>query len=340
MSEYRYNLITNRWIILAAGRGGRPFDFARRPKPSLPDYDEDCPFCPGHEQKTPPEAFAVRPADTKADSPGWSVRVVANKYPALSIPPDTPSAIGGLESRPGHGLHEVIIESPRHNCSFNEHETQQALLIGRTLRDRYRIHQQNPHLRLISIFYNHGSAAGASLAHPHFQLIAQSMIPPRLTAQLEHHRRYYHQHGRRPFEALIEAELADGSRVIASQDHFVVLCPFASEVPFEVYLLPRQNQNHFGMITDEMLDPFLRLLRQIINRWNEGLNHPDYNLVFHSAPADGKDYPQFRWYVQLYPRLNTPGGFELATDIYINTVSPESAALFYRSENKFPSSPC
>ncbi|MFC1782942.1 galactose-1-phosphate uridylyltransferase [Planctomycetota bacterium] len=335
MSEYRYNLITNQWVILAPRRGGRPSDFSRCSKRSLPDYDEDCPFCPGHEQMTPPETFAVRPTDTKADNPGWSVRVVPNKYPALSDQTDIPSVGGGVNSRPGRGLHEVIIESPIHNRSFDQHEFEHVLLVCRTLRERYRIHQENPLVRLVSVFYNQGRTSGASLAHPHFQLIGQSVIPPRLTAQLKHCRDYYEQYDKTVFDEVIDSELAAGNRIIAAPHDFVALCPFASEVPFEVYLLPRVSQNHFGMITDDMLGDFVQLLQRITNRLSKGLGDPDYNLVFHTAPADGDDYPGFRWYVQLYPRLNVPGGFELTTGVYINTVSAESATQFYRGESEF-----
>ncbi|MCP4708521.1 MAG: galactose-1-phosphate uridylyltransferase [Planctomycetes bacterium] len=331
MSEYRYNLITNRWVILSAQRGHRPSDYSRRQSPSISDYDENCPFCPGQEKMTPPEIASLRPTSTEPDSPGWTVRVVPNKYPALHEKIELFNCDPSI-ARPALGRHEVIIESPRHNCSFEQHDFEQARQICYTLRERYLNHHRNRRPRLISIFYNHGRTSGASLSHPHFQLMAQDVIPSRLIDQLNHCRNYLHQHQQNVFDVVIQNELTDKSRLVAENNFFAAFCPYASMVSYELYLVPKIDQSHLGMITDEMLDDFTQLLQHILRRLKHNLNDPDYNLVFHTAPSDEKDYPGFRWYVQLYPRLNVPGGFELATDTYINTLPPESAAQSYRDE--------
>ena len=331
MSEYRYNLITNRWIILSAQRGHRPSDFSRCYSPSISEYDENCPFCPGQEKMTPPEIFALRPTPTKPDSPGWTIRIVPNKYPALHEKSegrqDHLSTV-----QPALGRHEVLIESPRHNASFDQHDFEHARQICHTLRRRYLYHQKNRQTRLISIFYNHGPASGASLAHPHFQLMAQYIIPSRLKGQIEHCQNYWREHQQNVFDVVIQNERADKSRLVAENQSFIAFCPYASMTSYELYLIPKINQSHFGMIPDDLLDDFTRLLRHVLQRLRHNLNDPDYNLVFHTAPSDHQDYHGFRWYVQLYPRLNVSGGFELATDVYINTLSPESAAQAYRDE--------
>ena len=143
MSEYRYNLITDQWVIIADDRGRRPTDFQPTEEPKNSDFDETCPFCPGREAMTPPETFAIRPPDAPPDTPGWTVRVVPNKFPALERVDNPVETDFPLMQHPGVGHHEVIIESPRHNISMGHHDPDQAVLICRILRDRYRYHADN-----------------------------------------------------------------------------------------------------------------------------------------------------------------------------------------------------
>jgi len=331
MSEYRHDLITNRWVILAAGRGKRPSDFARHRRLTAA-FDEKCPFCPGHEQLTPPEVYAQRSADSKADSAGWSVRVVPNKFPAVGQENDEAGSDGVLGWRGGSGVHEVIIESVRHDVHFAYHDFIQAMAIMQTLRGRYQHHLAGGKVELVTIFNNHGRSSGASLVHPHFQLIAPTIVPPRLQNQLKYCRDYYDRQGRSVFEAVLEEELSGGVRIAASNERFVALCPFGSANPYEVYVLNRKAMAHFGQMDDENLADCARILQQLLKRLAEGLGNCDYNLAFHTAPRGYAEDDCFSWYIQLCPRLGVSGGFEMATDVYINTVAPEAAAAFYRGE--------
>jgi len=365
MPQYRYNLITDQWVIIAGDRGRRPTDFQSTEEPKNSDFGETCPFCPGHETMTPPETFAIRPADTPPDSPGWSVRVVPNKYPALRSVDNQVETNLPLKQHPGAGSHEVIIESPHHNICMGHHDSDQAVIICQILRDRYRYHvaqftrtchsERSEESRariegLVTIFYNHGATSGASLSHPHFQLLTQSVIPPRLLYLLQHCRQYHQQHGRSVFDAVIEAELDAQERILTCTDDFIVFCPFASRSPFEIYLLPRFEQTHFGQLDDAVLKTFSETLQQTLRCMDEHLNNPDYNMVFHTAPlschsfallkdkserseeshSNKEDYPGFRWFLHICPRIGVTGGFELATDVFINTIPPETAAQFYR----------
>jgi len=358
--EYRYNLITDQWVIIAGDRGKRPTDFQTADGPQDSDFDENCPFCPGHEKMTPPETYAIRPAGTPPDSPGWSVRVVPNKFPALSPKDKQPHTSLPLQQHPGIGHHEVIIESPHHNLCMGHHDPDQAFLICQTLRDRYRFFTNNNSAqdchserseesharteRLVTIFYNHGATSGASLSHPHFQLLTQSVIPPRLSRQLQHCRQYQKQQNQSVFDAVIAAELDAAERILTCTDDFIVFCPFASRTPFEIYLLPRFEQLHFGQLDDNKLKSFSEILQQTLHAMDKHLNVPDYNMAFHTAPLPshserseesqphGEMHPGFRWYIQICPRIGITGGFELATDVFINTVAPEVAADFYRSQ--------
>ena len=359
MSEYRYNLITDQWVIIAGPRGRPPTDFQLKEEPKNSDFDENCPFCPGQEKMTPPETYAIRPVNTPPDSSGWTVRVVPNKYPALKPVDNQVDTNLPLKQHPGIGLHEVIIESPHHNICMGHHEPDQAFLICQTLRDRYRYFANNfvqdchserseeslaSKVGLVTIFYNHGAISGASLSHPHFQLLTQSVIPPRLLYLLQHCRQYHQQYGRSVFDAVIEAELDAQERILTYTDDFIVFCPFASRSPFEIYLLPRFAQLHFGQLDDALLKSFSEILQRTLNVMDKHLNNPDYNMVFHTPPLschserseesqpNGEIHPGFRWFLQICPRIGITGGFELATDVFINTVPPEAAADFYRSQ--------
>lgn len=331
MSEYRYNRITDQWVIIAGDRNQRPTDFQKGQKPKETDFDQACPFCPGHETMTPPETFAIRPADTLPDTDGWTVRVVPNKYPALQTIDNRADTNIPLRQQPGVGHHEVIIESPHHSLCMGHHESDHAEHLCRVLRDRYRhFAQSSDSTKLVTIFYNHGATSGASLCHPHFQLLAQSVIPPRLCSLLRHCQQYYDQYGQSVFDAVIESELTAGQRIVTVTDDFVVFCPFASRSPFEIYLLPRCAQSHFGQLDDTLLKPFSEVLQQTLRCVDEQLGSPDYNMAFHTAPSGDQDYPGFRWYIQICPRVSITGGFELATDVFINTIPPETAAQFLR----------
>lgn len=328
MNQYRYNPLSDRWIILADSRKKRPHRFT--PAPPAEPFVQDCPFCPSHEKMTPPETFALRPDASAPDTPGWQVRVVPNKYPALTPDADPPTA--GRHTQPGLGVHEVIIESPQHDHSFADHSPAHAAQLLGVLRDRYRTHAQNSHLRLICIFNNHGRHSGASLPHPHFQLIAPAVLPISHAHRLTHYQNYYSQHNRSIFDAVLEEELTAGDRIIATNEHFVAFCPYGSRCPFEAYIVPRQNDPDFAAASDDVLASLAQLLQPALARLKEGLGDPDYNLALHTAPLNEDCTDTFRWFLEIYPRLATRGGFEIGTHMYINTTAPETAAAFYRNE--------
>ncbi|MBN1846015.1 MAG: hypothetical protein JW810_10045 [Sedimentisphaerales bacterium] len=361
MTEYRYNLITDEWVILADQRHGRPSDFGRSEGNGTSAGDPDCPFCPGNESRTPPETFALRPPDSPADGAGWLVRVVPNKYPALSqsCPHGREPNLAAWRAD-GFGRHEVIIESPRHDVWIGHHDPEQAVRVVRTLRDRYRHHAATfllnpagspagrepagPSAGLVTIFYNHGITSGASLSHPHFQLLVQSVVPPRLAARRAHADRYLREHRRSVFSAVLDWELSQGERICFTDDHFVVFCPYASRSPFEMLVVPRGDQEHFGQVPDGEIASLAGILQKALRHLDNALGRPDYNLVIHTAPfTSDRESPvssspdAARWYMQICPRLSTPGGMELATDVYINTVAPEYAAAMLRSGAGKPS---
>ncbi len=333
MPEYRHNLITDNWVIIASERGTRPFDFARPGSSVDSEYEEKCPFCPGHEHTTPPETYAHRPNETQADTEGWSLRVVPNKFPFLAPGQGAGGCEEDFHSKWADGHHEVLIESPHHSRHFAKLHVDQACDVIKGLRARYRYHQSRQGIRHVSIFKNHGRSAGASLAHPHFQIAASSLLPSSVSRYFQYCTDYFDRQEISPFESVLKKELTSGKRLISQNDDFVAFCPFASQCPFEVYVVAKMAVLEIGAFTDKMVNNLSEILQGVLVRLCDGLNNPDYNLIFHNAPiCDASDVQGFRFYLQIYPRLTTIGGYELATSTFINTIAPETAASFYRDE--------
>ncbi len=352
MNEYRQNPLTGNWVIIAACRGDRPQEFlttgAAAPAP-LPSRDERCDFCPGNERRTAPEIYALRDDYSTVDHEGWRVRVVPNKYPAVSIDADpvpSPEEVASgkwkppstsdhaqsplRQSRPAVGMHEVVIESPLHDRHFALHDDRHATLLVQALRHRCRMVMQARDVRYACVVKNHGSRSGASIRHPHFQLVATAVVPPAVGRIIERQETFARENGRPLFNALLEDELSAGSRVIAVADQFVVLAPWASQAPYETWIIPRTAINSFRELPDDQTAAFALVLRDTLRRLHRRLNDPDYNLIIHDAPRGDRAREHHRFFVQILPRVMSPAAFELGTGVFINHVPPESAAALLR----------
>jgi UDPglucose--hexose-1-phosphate uridylyltransferase len=347
--EYRQNSLTGNWVIISPGRAARPQQFTGHDKQSLPQRDDDCDFCPGNEHKTTPEVYAVRDDYSAVDREGWHVRVVANKYPAVTIDaagvptpasaapdrvpaPEVSSTQSKLRpSRPGVGMHEVVIESPAHDRHLALQDTVQATRIVETLRHRYRMIMQARDVRYISVIKNHGRRSGSSLHHPHLQIIATAVVPPSAGFMVDRQEAFAKEAGRSYFEAVLEEELSSGKRIVGMNEEFVTLSPWASQVPYEMWIVPRRQMSAFGDLPDEQMERFAIVLRDALYRLHQGAGDPDYSFAIHSAPKGQRAQQHHRWFVQIAPRLTTPAGFEFGTGMYINTVAPEDAAATMRN---------
>ncbi|HBT47053.1 MAG TPA: galactose-1-phosphate uridylyltransferase [Peptococcaceae bacterium] len=338
MPELRQDPVTGRWVIISTERAKRPSDFRRQKDeegPVQPDRKEkNCPFCPGNEKETPPEVFALRLAGTSADTPGWQVRVVPNKFPALTANGDGRKKTSGLyNSLDGIGVHEVIIEGPDHEVELREYKPDHAVRVLQTWRQRYLQHARDGRLAYVQIFKNYGTEAGASLRHPHSQLIATPVIPPDLQEEIRRAEEYMEREESCLYCDLLETELRQGARVVAFNKHFLAFCPFASRFPFETWIFPRQHQPSFGDLTDAQLEDLVSLLQDLLDRLAKTLADPPFNLIVRTAPLH-QEVPTYHWHLQLLPRLTTVAGFEWGTNIYINPTSPEHAAQFLNDVNK------
>jgi UDPglucose--hexose-1-phosphate uridylyltransferase len=264
---------------------------------------------------------------TSAVSGAWQVRVVPNKYPAVSqidCPADLSSDF--YETRPGEGIHEVIIEAPDHIISFSGLDQDQAALVFLAYRDRLKCLGEDPQIAYAQIFKNSGAAAGASLEHTHSQLIATSVVPTQVQSELARSQVYFQQHGRCAFCDMILQELQAGVRIVAQTPSFVAFCPFASQFPYEIWVLPRHHACSFDDTKDEEVRELADLILDLIGRIEFALNDPAFNYLIHTSPFRGGSSNHYHWHIEISPRLTKTAGFEWGAGDYINTVSPEDAA--------------
>lgn len=338
MPELRKDPVTSTWVIFSAERSKRPSDFPHAEPDTLPEHDDACPFCYGNETKTPPEVEAIRKNDSKPDTPGWYVRVVPNKFPALSLneQADTTRIAGNTlyQTLPGYGAHEVIVESPKHNASLSSHPLEQLEMIWRIIRSRYSEHEGNGRLRYVQAFKNHGSTAGASLKHSHFQIIATPTIPSTVVLELGRSLQYYIDTARCIYCDIIHQEMADQARVIEDTEHFLATCPFASRFPFEICILPKRHDSDFADITDTEVRDLSALTKKVFGKMDKALSDPPFNLVIHSAPIGLAAKEHYHWHIEIIPRLTKLAGFEFGTGYYINPTVPEQASRFLNEKEE------
>ena len=345
MSELRKDPILDRWVIIAGERGTRPSDFAKEAEVRPAQSPSSCPFCGNHEHMTPDEIMAVCPVGRQPNTPGWEVRVVPNKFPSLAIEGELKrSGIGLFDCMAGVGAHEVVIESPDHCADIATMPAEQVVRIIDTFIERVVDLRRDQRFRHIVVFRNYGAAAGASLTHPHSQIIALPIVPKLVKDRLTAGRDHYLHKERCIFCDLIEQELAVSERVVMQNQHFVVLSVFAARFPFEVNIFPLSHQHDFVLVNHAQKEALADILSKILIRYRDILRGPAYNLMIQTAPNTtprpgrpnnwGTIQYDYHWHIELMPRLTKVAGFEWSTGFYINPVSPERAAAYLRGEAK------
>jgi UDPglucose--hexose-1-phosphate uridylyltransferase len=328
MPDLRKDPVTGRWVIISTERQKRPSDFQIDTVTIKPD--ELCPFCEGHEDKTPPEILAYRNG-TPANTLGWEVRVVPNKFPALRVEGTLDREGEGLFDRMnGIGAHEVIIETPDHMATLATMSEQAIERVFWAWRDRVLDLKHDFRLRYIVIFKNHGVAAGASLEHSHSQLIALPIVPREMSEELEGSRLHFQRKERCVFCDIIRQELKDGARVIADSADFVAIAPYAPRFPFETWLLPKRHAARFEDASRSEYGSLARVLKNLLQRMNQTLLAPPYNLIVHSSPLPDDTSQFYHWHLEVMPKLTRVAGFEWGTGFYINPTGPEEAAEVLR----------
>jgi len=263
------------------------------------------------------------------DSHSWQTRIVPNKYPALTPNSSNRRIVEGIHlTAKAHGQHEVIIESPLHNADIASMSREQVELVIETYHRRYVELMQRSDNSLAIIFRNHGEQAGTSIAHPHSQILTVGLVPQHIRLREEEAQRYFDEWGRCVYCDLLDYEIKAGRRLLYENDEFVAFIPWAAEVPFETWIVPRTHQADFGSLSDRQKADFTVALSDIIRRISAKLNDPDYNYVINTAARYRANEPQLHWYLRITPRLTRRAGFEIGSGISINPSLPEEDADF------------
>jgi len=327
MPELRRDPIVGRWVIIATERARRPNQFRRAEEPP----GGLCPFCPGHEDKTPPEVYVAGRSAVPANVPGWQIRVVPNRYPALMIEGDLDREASGIYDRMnGVGAHEVVIETPVHSKELSELTDAEVTEVLFAFKARVLDLRNDPRFRYILIFKNHGSAAGATLEHTHSQLIALPVTPRQVADEIDGARRHHEHRERCIYCDIAGQERKDRSRLVHENEEFVVFEPWAPRSPFETWIVPRRHESNFEAEPKERLALAAQALRTTLAKLMVGLGRPAYNFMIHTNPLRDPSSPSYHWHIEVVPALTQVAGFEWGSGFHINPVPPEEAAEFLR----------
>jgi UDPglucose--hexose-1-phosphate uridylyltransferase len=329
LPELRKDPITGRWVIISTDRAKRPSDFVR--ESVRMEGKGFCPFCLGNESKTPPEVLAYGRNGGGPNTPGWTVRVVPNKFPALGIEGDLDRQGDGLFDRMnGVGAHEVIVETPDHKSTLATLPVRAIEDVLWAYRDRVLDLKNDKRFRYALIFKNHGDAAGASLEHSHSQLIALPIVPKRVREELDAAKHYYREKERCIFCDMIRQEMESGVRIVGENDQFVSIAPYAPRFPFELWLLPKQHSSAFENNQSSVYSSLARMLKDTLSRLDAVLDHPAYNFMLHTSPVGEEINDHYHWHFEIIPKLIKVAGFEWGTGFYICPTPPEESARFLR----------
>jgi UDPglucose--hexose-1-phosphate uridylyltransferase len=335
MSILRKDPVSSGWVIIAEERGQRPTSFDITKVKKRAGF---CPFCVGNEDSTPPEISAYREPGSRKDGPGWRVRTIPNKFAALGIEGNlNRRGVGMYDMMNGIGAHEVIIETPEHNANMALYSPQKMHEIITMYHERSADLMNDKRFKYIQIFRNYGHSAGASLDHPHTQVIALPITPRWVKEELSCAKEHYDLKERCLFCDIINQEIDSQSRLIFENDEFISFAPFASKFPFETWIIPKRHCSDFKMISDTEIEQLAIAMPKTLLAISRALSDPPYNLILHSAPQLPPDRPgvetivhDYHWHIEIYPRISKMAGFEWGTGFYINTVLPEKAAEYLR----------
>ena len=330
MAEIRRDSITHRSIIVLTENSLGPADFDLEPHRGSA---ANCPFCPGNERMTPVEIAARRPAGAGPNGPGWTMRVVPNKFPALRVEGDlNRTGVGIYDMMNGVGAHEVFIESPDHAKSIPDLTPAEMRDLLTMFIERSLDLKKDKRLRYLLIFKNYGESAGASLSHSHSQLIALPIVPTRVQEEMDRAQAYLKEKERCVFCDVIHQELEEAERVVFETPHMLCYTPFVSRFPFELWILPKEHLADFPTTPQEILSDLGDALQQAIGKMKKVLRDPSYNFIIHTSPLEATPSEGYHWHVEIMPRLTRVAGFEWGSGFYINPTPPEAAAKYLRGE--------
>lgn len=323
-SELRHDLVSGNWVLLSTRRGKRPHEIKNRPKRKATPI-KDCPFERPFRDRSP--IYLAGPKDN------WRLSVVANKYPAVvhSARPVKNEHNGFYEPVKGTGHHELVLTRD-HFKNFPKLSPDEAREVFHVFQERYRDLAKEPEVAYVSIFHNWGPAAGASVFHPHYQILTVPIVPSYVERTLDTSENYFRKHKRSVHDVLMRYELKKRKRIVYENGEAVVLAPYVSREPFELRVYPKRTNPYFEDAGEAEVFGVAAALQNALQRLEKKLHDPDYNFLVHTAPVkDKKRHHHYKWHIEIIPKLNIDAGFELGTGIEINTVDPDDAARILRS---------
>jgi len=326
-SELRQDLVSGDWVVIATGRAKRPDEFASFQRVLDDKGIENClfedPTATGQEK----DVLIYHKSDGD-----WSLRVFPNKYPAFSQGKLLKIVSEGpYVAMAGNGYHELVVTRD-HWRQLAMMDVMEVAEVIDAYQDRYLEHMNKKNVNYIAIFHNHGKESGASLPHPHSQIMAIPVVAPYVQLELDGASKYHKSNKHCVFCTMVEYESEEKKRVVFENEDFIAYCPFASRAAFEVHVMPKKHSPYFERITDAQKIKLAEVFSKSLGAIYKALNDPPYNFYIHSAPCDGKDYPHFHWHIEILPHTSTWAGFELDTGIEISTLQPEVAAEYLRKQ--------
>ncbi len=329
MPELRRDPIIGQWVVVAGDQESlTPKAYERQAQPRV--EQAICQFCPGREGNTPPEVDAVRFDGSAPNGPGWRVRAVPNKFPALKIEGALDKRADGLyDISNGIGAHEIVVETDDHQRDLADLSPEEIVFVLRLYQNRGNNLAKDSRFKFMMVFKNYGIASGASIEHAHSQIIALPMVPKLVGAELDGARNYFKFRGRCLFCDILEQEIEDGDRVVVQNDRFIGFCPYVPRFPFEQWILPKEHNADFFSLAEGDLLPLAGMLKQMLVRMKRVLNCA-YNFYIHTAPIGDKDKEMYHWHIEVVPQLVRVKGYEWGTGLYQVLTSPSVAAGYLR----------
>ena len=336
-SELRYDLVSRDWVVIATGRAKRPETFKKERREIETVSRKKCPFCQIHTQEVPTLIFSkgreVSFGQGGVIPKNWTTIVIPNKYPAFLPSNQLDKRTEGniYQTMNAAGFHEIVVTRD-HKKQLAQFSTKEVKEVIDVYQARYRSLMKEKFVNYVSIFHNHGVEAGASIAHPHSQIVTTPLIDIDLKNALVNSRRYYRRHKKCVYCVMGEWERKVRKRVVFENRDFVVICPFASKSAFEVIVSPKKHRPYFEQIKEEEKKQLAEAFRIALSKLYKALNDPAYNFYIHTAPCDGKDYRHYHWHFTILPKTSTWAGFEIGTRMEISTIEPEKAAQYLRRQ--------
>ncbi len=332
-SELRYDLISKDWVVIATGRSRRPemFKKEKRQKDDVPK--KLCPFCRISLKEKPVLAYSDGEKISTKKGSRWTTIIIPNKYPAFTPCPQL------KERKEGHiyrainavGFHEVVVTRD-HKKTIAQFSIERVKELVDAYQERYLSLAKEKFVNYVSLFHNHGAAAGATISHPHSQIITTPLIDSDLVKALANSRKYYQKTGKCVYCLMNEWEKKVKTRVVFENEDFLVVCPFASKGAFEMIISPKKHMPYFEKISEREKWQLAEVFQVALKKLAKALNNPSYNFYLHTAPSDGNKYPYYHWHWTILPKTSTWAGFEIGTRMEISIIEPEKAAAYLRKQ--------